>query len=71
MHELFVDCCRLGPAPTRGREAFGIVVTAVLVAAILIAMQAGPGFIAAAVAIVAAYMVGRWVYGERTVWDAR
>ncbi|GAA4670177.1 hypothetical protein GCM10023197_26980 [Gordonia humi] len=71
MHELFIDCCRLGPAPTRGREVFVIAATAVLLAAVLIAVQAGLLFAATAGAIVAAYMIGRWAYGERTVWAAR
>ena len=71
MHELFVDCCRIGPAPTRSREVFVIVVTAILLAAILIVVSAGPLYVLTASVIVAAFMVGRWVHGERKVWTPR
>lgn len=71
MHELFVDCCRLGPAPTRSRELFVIGVSAVLLAVIFALLAPTAGFVLVVTVLVGLYMVGRWVVGTRTTWADR
>lgn len=71
MHDLFADCCRIGPAPTRSREIFVIATTVALLAIIFVIVGASPIFIATASIIVAVYLIGRWVYGERNRWSIR
>ncbi|MGO3325595.1 hypothetical protein [Gordonia sp. (in: high G+C Gram-positive bacteria)] len=71
MNDLFVDCCRLGPAPTRSREAFVIAVTVVLLAIIFAIVQASWIFVATASTIIAVYLAGRWAFGERNRWNVR
>ncbi|NLG47738.1 hypothetical protein [Gordonia sp. (in: high G+C Gram-positive bacteria)] len=70
-HELFVDCCRLGPAPTRSRELFVIGVSAVLLAVLFAILTPTAGFVVAVTCFVVLYMVGRWVVGTRTKWAKR
>ncbi|MBM7368768.1 hypothetical protein [Gordonia hydrophobica] len=69
-HDLFMDCCRFGPAPTRSRELFVLAVTALLLALIFAIAQPAMGFVIAASVIVAAYMGVRWIIGIRTRWAA-
>lgn len=71
LHELLLDGCRVGPAPTRSREVFVIALTAALLVIIFIAVQASALFMATASGIVVVYMAGRWVYGERNRWNVR
>lgn len=71
MNDLFIDCCRLGPAPTRSRELFVIATTVILLAIIFAVVQASWIFITMASVIVAVYLAGRWVFGERNRWNLR
>ncbi|WP_420041547.1 hypothetical protein [Gordonia sp. MP11Mi] len=71
MHDLFVDCCRLGPAPTRSREVFVIVTTAILLAVVFVVVRPSPLFIVAVSVVVVGFMGARWTVGERKHWNAR
>lgn len=71
LHDLFMDCCRFGPAPTQSRELFVHAVTLVLIAIVFVIVKPAVGFMLAAVAIVAIIMGVRWLIGTRTTWVAR
>ncbi|BDH59048.1 hypothetical protein [Tsukamurella sp. PLM1] len=70
LHDLFVDSCRLGPAPTRAREGAVVVATVLLIAAVVVLLQ--PPVVAAAIvtAVVALHLAVRWVLGTRK-WARR
>ncbi|WP_336819753.1 hypothetical protein [Gordonia sp. MMO-8] len=70
-HDLFMDCCRLGPAPTRSRELFAIGVTAVLIGLVLVIVQPPLAAGAFAVGIAGAFMAVRWGIGTRDKWTRR
>ncbi len=68
LHDLIMDTMRLGPAPTRSRELFVIVIAAVL-SLVLIGVVGWPvGYIVAAVVTV--HLAIRWVIGVRR-WGSR
>ena len=67
---LFVDSCRLGPAPTRAREG-AVVVTTVLLIALVVVLVQPPVLLASILAGLAAlHLAIRWVLGMRK-WDRR
>ncbi|MET9329402.1 hypothetical protein [Tsukamurella sp. NPDC003166] len=68
LHNLLVDSCRLGPAPTRAREGAVVIATVVLIALIVILLQ--PPLLLAAIVtgVVALHLAVRWVLGTRK-WD--
>ncbi len=70
-HDLFMDFCRIGPAPTRSRELFVLVVTVVLIALVLSVITPPLGAALVAVGIVAVIMALRWVAGSRNRWTTR
>ncbi|KXO98738.1 hypothetical protein [Tsukamurella pseudospumae] len=65
LHDLFVDSCRLGPAPTRAREGAVIIATVVLIALVVVLLQ--PPLLLAAIVtgVVAVHLAVRWVLGTR------
>lgn len=68
LHDLFVDSCRLGPAPTRAREGAVILATVILIALVVVLLQP-PVVLAAVVSgVVALHLAVRWVIGTRK-WD--
>lgn len=68
LHELLMDTMRLGPAPTRSRELF-VIVIAVVLTLVLIGIVGWPvGYVVAAV--MAVHLVIRWVVGVRR-WGSR
>lgn len=70
LHDLFVDSCRLGPAPTRAREG-AVVVTTVLLIALVVVLVQPPVLLASILAGLAAlHLAIRWVLGMRK-WDRR
>lgn len=71
LHDLVMDCCRLGPAPTQSRELFVHAVTLLLVAIVFVIAQPPVGFMIAAVGVVALVMGVRWFIGTRTKWATR
>ncbi|KXO90010.1 hypothetical protein AXK56_07680 [Tsukamurella pulmonis] len=68
LHNLFVDACRFGPAPTRAREGAVVVTTVLLIALVVVLLQ--PPVVAAAIvsAVAALHLAVRWVLGMRK-WD--
>ncbi|CAM3839927.1 MULTISPECIES: hypothetical protein [Tsukamurella] len=60
-----MDAVRLGPAPTRSREIFVIVITVVVLAAGFVAFQPPAALAAVVAAVIAAHMAVRWVLGSR------
>lgn len=70
LHDLLVDSCRLGPAPTRAREGAVIIATVVLVALVVVLLR--PPLVLAAIVTgaVALHLAVRWVLGTRK-WDRR
>lgn len=71
LHDLLVDCWRLGPAPTRSRELFVHAVSLLLIAIVFVILKPAVGFMIAAVGIVAIFMGVRWFIGTRTTWAKR
>ncbi|WP_132992588.1 hypothetical protein [Gordonia zhaorongruii] len=71
LHDLLIDSCRIGPAPTRSREVFVITVSLVLSAVVLGVLGASAIGYIGAYSIIAVYLAGRWIYGERKVWTNR
>ena len=70
-NEIFMDMWRIGPAPTRSRELFVMLVTVVILAALLFVFSANVfGFVVAFVLIALVFAV-RWFVGVRTVWADR
>ncbi|QNG20125.1 hypothetical protein G4H71_13825 [Rhodococcus triatomae] len=70
LHDLLMDAFRVGPAPTRSREAFVVVLTLVLVGLIVALLQPEPVVAAIGGTAIAAYLVIRWIVGTRK-WGQR
>ncbi|MGZ9827600.1 hypothetical protein ACXYTP_11895 [Tsukamurella ocularis] len=70
LHDLFVDSCRLGPAPTRAREGAVVIATVVLIALVVILLQPPVVLASIVTAVVALHLAVRWVLGMRK-WDRR
>lgn len=70
LHDLFIDSCRLGPAPTRAREGAVIVATVVLIALIVVLLQPPVLLATIVAAVVALHLAVRWVIGTRK-WAGR
>lgn len=67
---LLTDSARLGPAPSRTREAAVIVTTLVLFGIVAALIQPGAVIVSIVAAITAVSFVARWVIGTRK-WDRR
>ena len=71
LHDLFMDCCRFGPAPTQSRELFVHAVSLILIAIIFVLLKPAVGFMITAVVLVAIIFGIRWAIGARTKWAGR
>jgi hypothetical protein len=67
---LIVDASRIGPAPTRAREALVVVVFLVLVGVVLGILQPGVASAAVAGAVLVGLFAIRWAVGTRK-WGQR
>ncbi len=70
LHDLFVDSCRLGPAPTRAREGAVILATVIILALVVVLLQPPVVLAAVVTGVVALHLAVRWVLGTRK-WDRR
>lgn len=71
LHDLFMDCCRFGPAPTQSRELFVHAVTLLLIAIVFVIVKPVVGFMIAAVVLIAIIFGIRWIISTRTKWATR
>lgn len=70
MRELLMDCLRIGPAPTRSREAFVALFALVVVGVLLVVMQPEVMVTAVVIAGSVSYLTIRWIVGTRR-WGRR